>query len=76
MTFVSVSGLSGQTDIQTANERMEVAVSFSVYDITVPVMVHGLNVMDGTISTTPKRLNGSRDLSLGGSLVSGSRPTC
>ena len=25
---------------------MEVGVSFSVYDITVPVMVHGLNVMD------------------------------
>jgi hypothetical protein len=25
---------------------MEVDVSFSVYDITVPVMVHGLNVMD------------------------------
>ena len=25
---------------------MEVSVSFSVYDITVPVMVHGLNVMD------------------------------
>jgi hypothetical protein len=25
---------------------MEVCVSFSVYDITVPVMVHGLNVMD------------------------------
>src|SRR5215472_3453904 len=25
---------------------MEVAVSFSVYDITVPIMVHGLNVMD------------------------------
>jgi hypothetical protein len=28
------------------NERMEVGVSLSVYDITVPVMVHGLNVMD------------------------------
>jgi uncharacterized protein len=25
---------------------MEFGVSFSVYDITVPVMVHGLNVMD------------------------------
>jgi hypothetical protein len=25
---------------------MEVGVSFSVYDITVPVMLHGLNVMD------------------------------
>src|SRR5436305_309116 len=25
---------------------MEVCMSFSVYDITVPVMVHGLNVMD------------------------------
>ena len=25
---------------------MEVRVSFAVYDITVPVMVHGLNVMD------------------------------
>jgi hypothetical protein len=25
---------------------VEVGVSFSVYDITVPVMVHGLNVMD------------------------------
>jgi hypothetical protein len=25
---------------------MEVGVSFSVYEITVPVMVHGLNVMD------------------------------
>jgi hypothetical protein len=25
---------------------MEVGVSFSVYDITVPVMVQGLNVMD------------------------------
>jgi hypothetical protein len=25
---------------------MEVGVSFSVYDITVPVMVHGLDVMD------------------------------
>src|SRR5258708_33883135 len=25
---------------------MEVGVSFSVYDITVPVRVHGLNVMD------------------------------
>jgi hypothetical protein len=25
---------------------MEVSVSFAVYDITVPVMVHGLNVMD------------------------------
>ena len=25
---------------------MEIGVSFSVYDITVPVMVHGLNVMD------------------------------
>jgi uncharacterized protein len=25
---------------------MEVGVSFSIYDITVPVMVHGLNVMD------------------------------
>jgi len=25
---------------------MEFDVSFSVYDITVPVMVHGLNVMD------------------------------
>jgi hypothetical protein len=30
----------------STNERMEVGVSFSVYDITVPVMVHGLNVMD------------------------------
>jgi hypothetical protein len=26
---------------------MEVSVSLSVYDITVPVMIHGLNVMDG-----------------------------
>ena len=25
---------------------MEVGVSFPVYDITVPIMVHGLNVMD------------------------------
>jgi hypothetical protein len=25
---------------------LEVDTSFSVYDITVPVMVHGLNVMD------------------------------
>ena len=25
---------------------MEFGVSFSVYDITAPVMVHGLNVMD------------------------------
>jgi hypothetical protein len=25
---------------------MEVSVSFSVYDITVPLMLHGLNVMD------------------------------
>jgi len=37
--------LSGPT-VQTTNERMEVDVSFSVYDITVPVMLHGLNVMD------------------------------
>ena len=44
--FVSVSDLSGPTDVQSTNERMEVGVSFSVYDITVPVMVHGLNVMD------------------------------
>src|SRR5262249_53741649 len=42
----SVSDLSGPTDVQPTNERMEVGVSFSVYDITVPVMVHGLNVMD------------------------------
>ncbi len=33
-------------DVQSTNERMEFDVSFSVYDITVPVMVHGLNVMD------------------------------
>ena len=29
---------------------MEVGVSFSVYDITVPVMVHGLNVMDDCLA--------------------------
>src|SRR5215471_5438785 len=44
--FVSVIDLSGPTEVQTTNERMEVGVSFSVYDITVPVMLHGLNVMD------------------------------
>jgi hypothetical protein len=44
--FVSVSDLSGPTDVQATNERMEVGVSFSVYDITVPVMLYGLNVMD------------------------------
>ncbi|ODM77087.1 hypothetical protein A6X20_02770 [Bradyrhizobium elkanii] len=38
--------LSGPTDVQSTNEGMEFDVSFSVYDITVPVMVHGLNVMD------------------------------
>ena len=42
----SVIDLSGPTDVQTISECMEVGVSFSVYDITVPVMVHGLNVMD------------------------------
>ena len=46
MTIRSIVDLSGPTDVQTTNERMEVRVSFAVYDITVPVMVHGLNVMD------------------------------
>ena len=44
--FGAVIDLSGATDIHTTNERMEVTVSLSVYDITVPVMIHGLNVMD------------------------------
>jgi len=43
---VTIIDLSGPTDVQTTNERMEFGVSLSVYDITVPVMVHGLNVMD------------------------------
>jgi hypothetical protein len=45
-TIRSGSDLSGLSDVQTTNELMEVGVSFSVYDITVPVMVHGLSVMD------------------------------
>jgi hypothetical protein len=50
-------------------------MSFSVYDITVPVMVHGVNVMDNYLDT-PKRSSESRGLSPGGSLASGSRQTC
>ena len=46
MTIRSGRRPIGPTGVQTTNERMEVGVSFSVYDITVPVMVHGLNVMD------------------------------
>ncbi|MBR0821104.1 DUF1993 family protein [Bradyrhizobium liaoningense] len=38
--------LSGPVDVHSANEPMEFGVSFSIYEITVPVMVHGLNVMD------------------------------
>ena len=44
--IVTIIDLSGPTDVQTTNERMEFGVSLSVYDITVPVMVHGLNVMN------------------------------
>src|SRR3954470_13303874 len=41
-----ISRPASLTDVQSKNERMEFDVSLSVYDITVPVMVHGLNVMD------------------------------
>jgi hypothetical protein len=54
---------------------MEVGVSFSVYDITVPVMLHGLNVMDDYLDHA-KHSNGPRRSSLEGFLASGSRPTC
>jgi hypothetical protein len=65
--------LSGPTDVQTTNEGMEVGMSFSVYDITVPIMVHGLNVMDDYLDHA-QRSSGPRGLTLGGSLLSGSRP--
>lgn len=38
--------LAGAAYVLSTNQRMEFDVTFSVYDITVPVMVHGLNVMD------------------------------
>src|SRR4051794_8105111 len=69
-----ISRAASLTDVQSKNERMEFDVSLSVYDITVPVMVHGVNVMDA-ISTTPKHSSGPRDMSLEESLASGSRPT-
>ena len=50
-------------------------MSFSVYDITVPVMVHGLNVMDDYLDHA-QALERTKGLSLGASLASGSRPTC
>ena len=58
---------------------MEFDVSFPVYDITVPVMVHGLNVMDDYLDHAQalERTKGIEPgRSLGGSLASGSRPTC
>jgi uncharacterized protein len=49
---------------------MEVGMSFSVYDITVPVMVHGLNVMHDYLDHA-QALERPRHLSLGGFLASG-----
>ena len=37
---------------------MEVRVSFAVYDITVPVMVHGLNVMDDYLGNLTQQSGG------------------
>ena len=49
-------------------------MSLSVYYITVPVMVHGLNVMDDYLDHA-QALERTRGLSLEGSFASGSRPT-
>ena len=67
--------LSGPTDVQITNERMEVGVSFSVYDITVPVMLHGLNVMDDYLDHA-QALERTKAFEPGRILASGSRPTC
>ena len=72
---MSIIDLWGPTDVQTTHKRMEVSVSLSVYDITVPLMLHGLNVMDDYLDYA-QALDGPRRLSLGGFLASGSRPTC
>jgi hypothetical protein len=50
--------------VRTTNEREEISVSFSVYEITVPVMVHGLNVMDDYLDDA-KALELSKGLEAG-----------
>src|SRR5262249_11579654 len=50
---------------------MEVGVSFSVYDITVPVMAHGLNVMDDYLDHA-QALERTKGFKAGGCL--GERP--
>ena len=49
-------------------------MSFAVYDITVPVMVHGLNVMDDYLDQA-QALERTKGLEPGRILMSGSRPT-